>query len=623
MQDTYPGGKQTAYTNVVEKATGRVILRTEGRSQTMRWTPRTNRIYYTREGMKGRELATIDPVTGAETVLAQNMPEGSFTFSPTEDFLLFSIQEKGPAKDKYIQEILAPDDRQPGWRDRVFIHAYDLASGLLRRLTFGHTSTLLNDVSEDGRYILFSCREPFLTERPFARTSVYRMDLHTGQTDTIFRHEKFIARVQFSPDMKQLLAGGSGEAFQGVGLRIAEGQTSNTSDGQLFLYDLSSRAVTPLTKDFNPSVDRFVWSRFDRQIYVQAKDKDYVRLYSIDPVRQKIRHIPAAEDVISGITLAANAPDMAYWGMSVSGGQRLHALDLRKGVSACLIDLSEDVLENVRLGDVKDWNFVSSFGDSIYGRYYLPPHFDPAAKYPLLVNYYGGTTPVERVLESRYPAHAYAALGYVVYVLQPSGATGFGQEFSARHVNAWGKQTADEIIEGTVKFCREHAFVNERKIGCMGASYGGFMTMYLQTKTDIFAAAMSHAGISDITSYWGEGYWGYSYSALASANSYPWNARDMYVNQSPLFSADRVNTPILFLHGSADTNVPPGESIQMFTALKLLGKEAALIQIEGENHHILQYDKRVKWNHSIYAWFAKWLKDQPEWWEALYPKKEL
>ena len=70
------------------------------------------------------------------------------------------------------------------------------------------------------------------------------------------------------------------------------------------------------------------------------------------------------------------------------------------------------------------------------------------------------------------------------------------------------------------------------------------MTQYLQTKTDIFAAAMSHAGISDITSYWGEGYWGYSYSSLASANSYPWNARDMYTLQSPLFNADKINTPI-------------------------------------------------------------------------------
>lgn len=121
------------------------------------------------------------------------------------------------------------------------------------------------------------------------------------------------------------------------------------------------------------------------------------------------------------------------------------------------------------------------------------------------------------------------------------------------------------------------------------------MTQYLQTQTDIFAAAISHAGISDHTSYWGEGYWGYSYSEVSMANSYPWSNPDLFVKQSPLFNADKIHTPLLFLHGDADVNVPVGESIQMFTALKLLGRETAFVAVTGQDHHIVDYGKRIQW----------------------------
>jgi dipeptidyl aminopeptidase/acylaminoacyl peptidase len=270
---------------------------------------------------------------------------------------------------------------------------------------------------------------------------------------------------------------------------------------------------------------------------------------------------------------------------------------------------------------MKDWTFISGDGSQIEGRYYLPYRYDASQKYPLIVYYYGGTSPTSRIFESTYPLQTYAALGYVVLTMQPSGTTGYGQEFAARHVNAWGQVTAQEIIDGTRKFCGEHAFVDSARIGCIGASYGGFMTQYLLTQTGLFAAAISHAGISSIASYWGEGYWGYAYSGAASAFSYPWNNPDLYVNQSPLFQADKITTPLLLLHGSADTNVPVGESIQMFNALKILGKNVEFIQVQGENHAIYDHKKRIEWNKTIHAWFAKWLKDQPEWWDALYPER--
>ena len=138
-------------------------------------------------------------------------------------------------------------------------------------------------------------------------------------------------------------------------------------------------------------------------------------------------------------------------------GFQLHALlvlDVKKGTNTLLEDSSKKILEGIELGEVHDWNYTHSRGETIYGRYYLPPHFDPAKKYPMIVNYYGGCSPTGRNFESRYPHHLYAARGYVVYIVQPSGATGFGQEFAARHVNTRGEGGAEDIIEGVENSAR-------------------------------------------------------------------------------------------------------------------------------------------------------------------------
>jgi dipeptidyl aminopeptidase/acylaminoacyl peptidase len=80
---------------------------------------------------------------------------------------------------------------------------------------------------------------------------------------------------------------------------------------------------------------------------------------------------------------------------------------------------------------------------------------------------------------------------------------------------------------------------------------------------------------------------------------------------------------LLFVHGTADTNVPVGESIQMYTALKLLGRPTAMVLVDGENHWIMDTKKRIQWQNTIWAWFAKYLQDDSSWWESMYSHKEL
>lgn len=589
----------------------------------IRWMPKSSEYYFTRTGVDGRELVTVNPVNGEEKILAKSLPDGHFSFAPTEDWLLFSIEQKGPKEDEAVYEVIEPDDRQPGWRNRSYLAKYDLATGVMQPLTFGYHNVWSTDISNNGEYVLFMKSESRLTKRPTTLYTLYKLDVNTLEVDTLVERDGFINNAQFSPDGSQVLICGSPEALNGIGKNVKEGQTPSMYDYQLYIMNLADKKITPLTKEFNPNVSNFAWSEFDGNIYFMAEDRDFVNLFKITPLSGNIEQIEVKEELLKGFSIAKTVPVMAYYGQGATNSDRSYFLNLKNEKSSLAEDLSAELLKDTQIGECRAWSFVNSKGDTISARYYLPPYFDTSKSYPMIVNYYGGCSPTSRNFESRYPHHAYAALGYVVLVVNPSGATGFGQEFSARHVNTAGEGPAEDIIEGTKQFCKENSFVNSKKIGCIGASYGGFMTQYLQTQTDIFAAAISHAGISDHTSYWGEGYWGYSYSEVSMANSYPWSEPELYVNQSPLYNAHKINTPILFVHGDADTNVPVGESIQMYTALKLLGKETAMVLVKEQDHHILDYSKRIKWQNTIFAWFAKWLQDDPAWWDSMYKPKSL
>ena len=614
--------RSRTYCQLTELKTGKVLL--DNARDGMRWMPKSDKLYYTVTALSGNDVITLDPATLNEETLLKGIPEQSFTWSPNEDFLIYYPREEGEKEQGALRRIVSPADRIPNTRGRSFLAKYNIANGVSERLTYGNHSTYLQDISPDGKFMIYSTSKENITQRPFSLSSLYLVDLETLKVDTLFHDERFLGGASYSPDGKQLLLTASPEAFGGIGKNCGNHPIANDFDTQAFIMDLATRKIQPITKDFNPTVSPLQWNRGDGCIYFNTDDGDCKNIYRYSPKNNSFEKLNLETDVTSAFTLSEYNPGIAaYIGQSDHNAGVAYLYDMKKKTSRLLADPLKPILDQIELGKTEPWNFTASDGTVITGKMCLPPNFDPNKKYPMLVYYYGGTTPTTRGISNPYCAQLFASRDYVVYVIQPSGTIGFGQEFSARHVNAWGKRTADDIIEGTKQFCKEHPFVDEKRIGCLGASYGGFMTQYLQTQTDIFAAAVSHAGISDVTSYWGEGYWGYSYSSLASANSYPWNARDMYTLQSPLFNADKINTPILFLHGTADTNVPIGESIQMFTALKLLGKPTAFVQVEGENHHILDYEKRILWNNTIYAWFAKWLKDQPEWWDALYPPKSL
>jgi len=588
------------------------------------WSPRGRRFsYVTRNGKKGTLWVSDLDAASARPIIENVEKLGSHRWSADGRTIVYSVAEtpkKSEPHEKGVQRMRGLPDRWPTHRDRERLFQVDVESGSRRRLTAGAPGVGLHDFSPDGRHLLFGTRRYHHEARPYSTSTLWELDLQTLVAREILSGP-WLASAEYGPGGERLLVLGSPRAFGDAGVHVEEGQIPNDYDTQAFIVDRHGGAAIPITRDFDPEIVEASWSHDDGNIYLRTTEKSFVRLYRFDPKLSGFTRLSTSVDVVSGFSLARGAARLIYHGTSPTHPVKVFALDLEDGgdESRLLSDPNAKRFADIRLGRTESWSFVSTSGTRITGRIHYPPDFDATLEYPMIVYYYGGTSPTARSFGGRYPKSFWAARGYVVYILQPSGATGFGQSFSARHVNNWGKTVAGEIIEGVGKVLDSHEFIDPARVGCIGASYGGFMTMNLITKTDRFAAAISHAGISSLASYWGEGWWGYLYNSVAGASSFPWNRQDLYIGESALFRADRITTPLLLLHGTADTNVPPGESEQMYTALKVLRKEVEYVRFEGEGHWILERAKREIWSETIVAWFDKQLKKEPAGWDHLFP----
>lgn len=623
--NTDDSGKAQYYSTISEIESGKVLYRTEYYLD-FSWLPTgEDRGYFTRQGNEQIELVLFDPIKQTAEVVARYLPDTHVRMSPKGDYLIINKKEAAdPVFRNGMKYVVDPEDREANWRDANSLLKYDLNTGIITRLTFGDKALSLHDISPDGKKLLLTQSYTYPKQRPFTFTAAYLMDVQTQRLDTLVVGEGQLSSLYFAPD-GQILAIGTPESFERIGSTLPKEQVPNNFEYELFLLSPDGKRVEPLTKDFDPSVSNVQVHAASNKVYFTAYDKFLRSLYTLDLKTKKIKQVPLNVDVVLNFDIAQNSNRIVYSGHWNVGARNLYTADLAQSKPKHKQIGDTDIATHLRGVQTHTWkpfNFVSERGDTIFGNYLLPYDFDPAKKYPTLVYYYGGVMPVSRHFESAYPFQAWAGQGYVVYVLQPSGAVGFGQKFAAKHVNTWGEGSANDIMEGTQQFAAQHSFVDASKIGCLGASYGGFMTQYLVANSKLYAAAISHAGISNIASYWGAGTWGYSYSGVAAADSYPWNNPELYTKHSPLFNADKITTPLLLLHGNVDNNVPPAESMQMYTALRLLGREVALVEFDGENHHINDFAKRTAWQTSIFAWFAKYLKGQPQWWESLYPEQK-
>ncbi|WP_338367236.1 S9 family peptidase [uncultured Pseudoalteromonas sp.] len=591
------------------------LYRFEGQQPSnIAWSPNNQFLVY----MLGNELKQLNRKNLSIKTLAEGL-EGASNFHFYENnSLIFSWSKTPENSNSLTKHYKGLQDRWSYARNVSQLYMLDTHSGLIKALSQGPISHSLEDVNLNRGKVLMSRQAMLMQATTHPETELLELDLQSNKITSFgkfktFNHAKYVNKdvyVVAGPDFKN-----------GAGRALPKEMLANNYDGQLYLLSDKGKNVKALSKQFDPAIGELhVLDNGDALIKVTELDTQPLYLYDLS--KQRFKKLNTGFDIVEKFSFSHERnPRVLLSGTTASTPQQLKRLNISKNKTDLIWDSKPLAYANTQIPTLEEFNFTNKDGVEITGRVYLPTNLDKTKKHPALVYYYGGTSPVTRGFTGRYPFNLWAENGYVVYVLQPTGATGFGQKFSAQHVNAWGDYTADDIMQGTQAFLKKYDFVDSNKVGNLGASYGGFMTMLLATKTDMFSASIAHAGISNLTSYWGEGWWGYLYSGEASKNSFPWNNAKLYSDHSPVFHADKVTTPLLLLHGDSDTNVPVGESLTMYTALKLLNKDVELIEYKGADHQIFARDKRFDWWDTMLAYFDKQLKGEPQWWDAMYSNK--
>lgn len=256
--------------------------------------------------------------------------------------------------------------------------------------------------------------------------------------------------------------------------------------------------------------------------------------------------------------------------------------------------------------DIGEWRVVSweaGDGTEIEGLLILPAGFDPAHPAPLILDYHGGpSTHVN--LSWRGRRQIWASAGYAVLAPNFRGSTGYGVDFSEALRGDIGGEPYEDCQSGVDELITA-GIADPDRLVIYGQSWGGYKTNWTVTQTDRFKAAVSYASICNLFSVYGTRYsadvWEWRLHGM------PWESPDQYLEWSPLFYADRVRTPVLFLNGATDRTTPPTQGLEMFTALRKHDVPAEFVVYPREGHSVLEPRHRVDLEQRMLDWFDRWL----------------
>ncbi|HWV36307.1 MAG TPA: S9 family peptidase [Thermomicrobiales bacterium] len=574
----------------------------EANNHDPRWSPDgTQLLFIANRKDAEKEMLYLLPVAGGEAQRLGDLdgslsvpswsPDGSKiavlrTDPETEEEKKRKTEDK---EDAYLYE-------EDAKRSRLWV--VDAATGDARQLTFGDQSVWDYAWSPDGDRIVVVTTGLHVINEFILKGSLWQVPVAGG----LMTHIADFPGGPGSPVVREV----DGKLVVAV---IANRRREDPAES-LWIVPLDGSAQTNLTPDYAGSFSQLIADPTDRAgLFARVIEGTRQRLYRISAAGGDLQPVTPAnlEDrgtISTGPTVAADGRALAFIWQASDTPPEVYIADIGQDAVA-VSELGKSFAGRLYDGEIVHWE--STDGVTIEGILIKPDGYKEGERVPLIVEIHGGPSWQwqDRLMMSWHDwAQMLAARGYAILLPNPRGSTGYGAAFEKLLQNDIGGGEAQDVISGA-KAMVERGIADPERLGIGGWSWGGYLTAWSITQTDIFKAAVMGAGVANLISDHAAG--DIPAANLSYYSDDPYTDWELYARASPIRFARNVTTPTLIVHGDADIRVHPTQGQEYYRALKTIGVPTRFVRYPREGHSFQERAHQIDLMRQIVEWFERYI----------------
>ncbi len=561
---------------------------------------------------------------GSNRIQLTDITDGisGYRFSPGEKKLLYTADV---AADKPLQDLYKDLPKATGkiyndymyrhWDTWVESYSHVFVTDVNGQMIKGGTDILKGEAYEcplqpfggmeqitwspDCKTIAYTCRKKKgLAYTLSTNSDIYLYQLENGITTNLTEGMMgYDVAPVYSPDGTKL-------AWQSM-----ERDGYESDKNRLFVYDFNSKARTDFSKNFDQSAEGLIWSEDNKSIFFISDFHATDEIYQLTLSDGRIRKITEGIHNYTGVISAGN--NLIATRVSMSSPAEIFSVDPISGKDTQLTFEDKDILDQLALGKVKQRWMRTTDNKMMLTWVIYPPHFDSTKVYPTLLYCEGGPqSTVSQFWSYRWNFQMMAASGYIIVAPNRRGLPGFGKEWNEQISGDYGGQNMKDYLSAIDEMCKEK-YVNKNKLGCIGASYGGFSVYWLAgNHNKRFKAFIAHDGMFNLEAQYleTEEMWFANWDLGGSF----WDKNNKVAQRSYATSPHKFvqnwDAPILVIHGGLDFRISYTQGMQAFDAALLKGIPAEFLFFPNENHWVLKPQNGILWQRTFYNWLDRWLK---------------